>query len=149
MERGEHYYLSFLTDTGQVSLINEYILALLAEKKEEMLEIFSGSFIRSTSSTLYKHGFALAATLLRRYLVERVLQTAQSRYYNHAASDLKKSIDYSAELEDDTGLMSTRAYLVSLYEKHKRKVSLWPLLEEKIKGLSVKKEGIRYEGIAL
>ncbi|EGY29550.1 hypothetical protein Rin_00004800, partial [Candidatus Regiella insecticola 5.15] len=84
---------------------------------------------------------------IRRCLVEFALQSAQSKYYSHAVSDLKKSIDYSMDIESQTVMPDTEIYLSSLYEKHKRKVSLWPLMKEKIKGLSIGKEGVRYERI--
>jgi uncharacterized Zn finger protein len=94
---------------------------------------------------LYKHGYALTATLLRRFLVEEAIHQAKSKYYSYAASDMKKAIDYSETLEESAQLPGTVAYLSALYEQHKRKTSLWPLLVEKIEGLSVGKDGIHYE----
>lgn len=58
---------------------------------------------------------------------------------------MKKAIDYSEDLEEDPQFPGTVSYLMTLYEQHKRKTSLWPLMAEKIKGLSVGKDGICYK----
>ncbi|MCW2488850.1 transposase [Candidatus Symbiopectobacterium sp. NZEC127] len=109
------------------------------------LAYLTNSFIRTLSSTLYKHGYALAATLLRRLLVEDAINQAKSKYYSYAVSDMKKAIDYSEDLEDGPQFPGTESYLRTLYEQHKRKTSLWPLMAEKIQGLSVGKDGICYK----
>lgn len=72
----------------------------------------------------------------------------KSKYYSYAASDMKKAIDYGEGLEDCPQLPETEDYLRTLYEQHKRKTALWPLMADKIKGLSVGKDGIRYNGDA-
>ena len=94
---------------------------------------------------MYKHGYAITATRLRRILVEDAIHQAKSKYYSYAASDMKKAIDYSEDLEESPQLPGTETYFRTLYEKHKRKTALWSVMAEKIQGLSVGKDGIRYE----
>lgn len=57
---------------------------------------------------------------------------------------MKKAIDYSEDLEESPQLPGTETYLRALYEKHRRKMSLRSAMAEKIQGLSVGKDGIRY-----
>lgn len=146
-KRETEYYIQFLNEISRFDLIDSFIANSSKEALAHFSQIFREPFIRSLSSALYKQGYALSATVLRRCLVEFALQFAQSKYYSHAVSDLKKSIDYSMDIESQTVMPDTEIYLSSLYEKHKRKTSLWPLMKEKIKGLSIGKEGVRYERI--
>lgn len=144
-EKGLDRYIAFASDIERFDLIAECITATAKEKLADSLVHLTNSFIRTLSSTLYKHGHALAATLLRRFLVEDAINQAKSKYYSYAASDMKKSIDYSKGLEESVQFRGTVAYLTTLYEKHKRKTTLWPLMEEKIKGLTVGGKGICYQ----
>lgn len=144
-EKGLERYIAFASDIERFDLIAECITATAKEKLADSLVHLTNSFIRTLSSTLYKHGHALAATLLRRFLVEDAINQAKSKYYSYAASDMKRSIDYSKGLEESLQFPGTVAYLTTLYEKHKRKTALWPLMEEKIKGLTVGKKGICYQ----
>ncbi|WP_061770398.1 DUF6880 family protein [Serratia symbiotica] len=114
----------------------------------DSLAYITHSYLRILSSTLYKHDYAHTATLLRRFLVEDHIQQSKSKYYSYAASDMKKAIDYGEGLEDCPQLPETEVYLRTLYEQHKRKTALWPLMTDKIKGLSVGKDGLRYSGDA-
>ncbi|ECD9517735.1 regulatory protein RecX [Salmonella enterica subsp. diarizonae] len=144
-EKGIDSYICFTSDVGRFDLIDDCITDSSKEELARSLAYLTNSFIRTLSSTLYKHGYALAATLLRRLLVEDSINQAKSKYYSYAASDMKKAIDYSEDLEDGPQCPGTESYLRTLYEQHKRKTSLWPLMAEKIQGLSVGKDGICYK----
>ncbi len=58
----------------------------------EMMSLLRGSFVRTLSSELYRHGYACSATLLRRVLAEDCISRSQSKYYSYAASDMKKAL---------------------------------------------------------
>lgn len=144
-EKGIAAYLCFTSDVERPDLADTCITSTKKEELAGALSHLTGSFVRTLSSTLYKHGHALAATLLRHFLVEEAINRAQSKYYSYAASDMKKAIDYSDGLEESAQFPGTENYLRTLYEQHRRKTSLWPLMAEKIRGLSVGKDGIHYE----
>jgi hypothetical protein len=144
-EKGLDPYICFASDIARFDLIDNCITAPPKEELISSLAYLTNSFIRTLSSTLYKHGYALTATRLRRILAEDVIHQAKSKYYSYAASDMKKAIDYSEDLEESAQLPGTETYLRALYEKHKRKTSLWSAMAEKIQGLSVGKDGISYE----
>lgn len=141
-------YVCFASDIERYDLIDACIMAMPKNNLTDSLAYITHSFLRTLSSTLYKHGYAHTATLLRRFLVEDNIQQSKSKYYSYAASDMKKAIDYGEGLEDCPQLPETEDYLRTLYEQHKRKTALWPLMADKIKGLSVGKDGIRYNGDA-
>lgn len=144
-EKGMVAYLCFASDVERLDLADACITGSKKEELAGALSQLTGSFVRTLSSTLYKHGHALAATLLRHFLVEDAINRAQSKYYSYAASDMKKAIDYSSGLEESTQFEGTENYLKALYALHHRKTSLWPLMAGKIRGLSVGKDGIHYE----
>ena len=139
-------YVCFASDIERYDLIDASIIATPKVNFADSLAYITHSFLRTLSSTLYKHGYALTATLLRRFLVEDNIQQSKSKYYSYAASDMKKAIDYGEGLEDSVQLPGAQTYLNVLYEQHKRKTALWPLMTDKIKGLSVGKDGVHYNG---
>ncbi|MEL5515682.1 hypothetical protein PTR77_25675 [Serratia bockelmannii] len=144
-EKGIVARLCFASDIERLDLVNSCITATKKEELVQALPHLTSSFIRTLSSTLYKHGYALGATLLRQILVEESINRAQTKYYSYAASDMKKAIDYSEGLKESTQFEGTENYLRGLYALHYRKISLWPLMAKKIRGLSVGKDGIHYE----
>lgn len=139
-------YVCFASDIERYDVVDACIIATPKANLTDSLAYITHSFLRTLSSTLYQHGYALSATLLRRFLVEENIQQSKSKYYSYAASDMKKGIDYSDGLEDNADFPGTQTYFTLLYEQYKRKTSLWPLMAEKIKGLSVGKDGIHYNG---
>ncbi|MDF7681357.1 SpnT protein [Enterobacteriaceae bacterium ESL0689] len=143
-EKGFPFVIFFLSETGSYDKIANEIAHAETKEVSEMLSFFSGSFVRSLSSTLYKQGHGYLATLLRRILVEDNISRSQSKYYGYAASDMKKSIDYSKGITWTTQVPSTEDYFKSLFITHKRKYALWDIMETKIDGLSVTKDAISY-----
>jgi hypothetical protein len=144
--KGLIVYIRFAVEVERFDLIDDCVTSTPKEKLATTLESLSGSSVRTLSSELYKYGYALSATLLRRFLVEASILQAKSKYYSYAASDMKKAIDYSEGLEESLLLPGTQRYLSALYNAHKRKVSLWPLMTARITGLSIRNDEIYYNG---
>jgi hypothetical protein len=80
-----------------------------------MMSLLRGSFVRTLSSELYRHGYACSATLLRRVLAEDSISRSQSKYYTYAASDMKKSIDYSKDVHGLKNPFNRRVFKISVY----------------------------------
>lgn len=81
------YFLSAIDNYGK---LDSEIMNASKNEIKDMMVLLRGSFIRSLSSELYRHGYACSATLLRRVLVEDSISRSQSKYYTYAASDMKK-----------------------------------------------------------
>jgi hypothetical protein len=82
-------YVCFASDIERYDLIDACIMAMPKNNLTDSLAYITHSFLRTLSSTLYKHGYAHTATLLRRFLVEDNIQQSKSKYYSYAASDMK------------------------------------------------------------
>ncbi|MBI6548856.1 DUF6880 family protein [Xenorhabdus lircayensis] len=141
---GDFQYICFLVEMQKFDLLNEYILTLEEKNKERLIEICGHKLAMEGSAGLDKCGFAHSAIFLRRALVTDVLNRGESKYYKYSVSDLKKSLDYSQKISSWQELDTNETYLNSLYEKHKRKVSFWTLVEGKIKRISISKAGLNY-----
>ncbi len=117
-----------------------------ASKNEikDMMVLLRGSFIRSLSSELYRHGYACPATLLRRVLVEDSISRSQSKYYTYAASDMKKVLIIVKISYGLKKVPSTEEYFKSLFVEHKRKYALWEMMLDKIDGLAIEKDSVSY-----
>lgn len=147
--KGLRAYLHFAEDLTRFDLISDVLVATPVAELESHFAYSSSSSLRALSATLYQHGFALAAVILRRVLVESYIDKAQSKYYAYAASDMKKAIDYSEGLEESAQFMGTRNYLRALYTQHKRKSALWQAMASKVQGLSVDNNRCFYGGSPL
>lgn len=110
----------------------------------KMLTSFKDPFFRSLSSKLFNHGYAYSATLLCRILVDDCINYSKSHYYEYAASDMKKGIEYSRGLVWDKDVPPTKDYFYGLYDSHKRKRKLWSVLQKEIEGLSIKNNHLFY-----
>ncbi|MFE8665832.1 DUF6880 family protein [Serratia nevei] len=133
---GLRTYLNFAEDLTRFDLISDLLIASSSAEIETAFAYNSSSGLRTLSAALYQHGYAHAAVILRRFLVESYINKAQSKYYAYAASDMKKAIDYSEGLEESAQFAGTLNYLRALYAQHKRKSALWQTMATKIKGLS-------------
>ena len=92
--------------------------------------------LQLSKSSIYStkpHGYACSATLLRRVLAEDSISRSRSKYYSYAASDMKKSIDYSKDITWTEKIPSTEEYLKSLFIEHKRKYALWEIMLERFR----------------
>ena len=114
--------LAFLTDIHQW---NEVEAIIIARTKAETLDGSNYSLFRKLSNSLSQQEKNLAATLLRRVLVEDVLDRAQSKYYHYAVSDLKKANDFAESVTNWQDFASHQAFMQSLQTRHARKHAFW------------------------
>lgn len=143
-DKGFPFVVLFLSGIDNYGKIDVEVINANKNEIAEMMSSLRGSFVRSLSSELYRHGYAYSATLLRRVLVEDSISRSQSKYYSYAASDMKKSIDYSKDIAWTETVPSTEEYFISLFIEHKRKYALWEIMLEKIDGLAIGKNSVSY-----
>ena len=115
----------FLHDIGNYDAIETLFLQRGQEVKGHDYYVY-----RPISSALYKHGKALIASLLRRKLVESILEKAQSKYYRYAASDYKLAGDYAKNVTDWQGYYNHEKFIEALKQKHSRKRSFLELIAQ-------------------
>ncbi|MBP2836899.1 DUF6880 family protein [Dickeya parazeae] len=141
--RGVEQTVQFLADTEHYALINDLITGR-SQYALAFPQVFQSafSFWRTLSSTLQKQGFTAGAVILRRRLAESAISTASSRYYASAASDAKQAIDYARAAGEVGWQEETLGWLQTLHGEHFRKYALWKVMQEKIPGLQVAKQGI-------
>jgi hypothetical protein len=70
----------------------------------------------------------LAATLLRRAMIEDTLDGAKSKRYRHAARHLAECQSLASLIGDYGGFESHTAFVARLRGKHSRKVGFWTLV---------------------
>lgn len=142
--KGFPFVILFLSGVDNYEKLDLEVMNASKNEIAEMMSLFRGSYVRSLSSELYRHGYACSATLLRRALVEDSISRCQSKYYTYAASDMKKSIDYSKGIAWTETIPSTEKYFKSLFVEHKRKCALWEIMLEKIDDLAIEKDSLSY-----
>ncbi|MFT5118540.1 MAG: hypothetical protein ACI9NY_002081 [Kiritimatiellia bacterium] len=118
--------LAFLADIQQWDEVDALIID---HAKADTLGGIHYSHYRKLSTRLAKQERSLAATLLRRALVEDVLYKAQSKYYHYAVSDLKKAHDFAQTVSDWQGFTSHPAFIQALQTQHARKHAFWSKLD--------------------
>ena len=69
--------------------------------------------------------FPLSAVLLRRRLIEAILEKAVSKYYGHAVSDLKQVGLVSRMVKDWHDIDDNEHYLHQLRARHGKKSAFW------------------------
>lgn len=148
-EKGFEYYVSFLAELQHFDAIAKIILSCNKKSMKRLLEFCKPEKFRNLSGELYLYGYAKCATLLTRILVEDNIFHGKRKYYGYAATDMKKSIEYSKQLEGSKDLESTEDYLKSLYSEYKDKTSLWKIMQDKIAGLIISPGGIYYSATEL
>jgi len=73
----------------------------------------------------------LAATLLRRAMIEDTLDGAKSKRYRHAARHLAECRSLASLIRDDYGQLETHdAFIARLRIRHSRKSGFWPLVAD-------------------
>jgi hypothetical protein len=73
----------------------------------------------------------LAATLLRRTMIEDTLTGAKSRRYRHAVRHLLECRSLEAGIDDHLGFETHAAFVVRLRAQHGRKAGFWGQLTER------------------
>lgn len=126
-----HQHLSSaLTFLADIHLWDEVEILILQHAKADTLNGSDYSRYRKLSTALANHKKDLAATLLRRALVEDVLYKAQSKYYHYGVSDLKKARDFAEDVTDWQDFESHQAFMQSLQTQHARKHAFWSKVDD-------------------
>ncbi|ODN41619.1 DUF6880 family protein [Piscirickettsia litoralis] len=114
----------FLIEMGEVATVAEWV-----REDGEVRNVYY-SPLRQLSNQLAKHECFLEAVLCRRILVDGVLVKSQSKYYKYAVNDLKQAMKFAEEVKEWGDVASQADYHAKLKEEHKRKSSLWQLIQE-------------------
>lgn len=72
----------------------------------------------------------LAATLMRRAMIEDSLNGAKSKRYRHAARHLEECQSCDADIEDYGDVLTHAEFITALKEKHPRKHGFWRLTNQ-------------------
>ncbi|MGR5299225.1 DUF6880 family protein [Vibrio mediterranei] len=112
--------LAFFQDVGEIDAIETLFLSRLKE-----VNAFDYSFYRKLSTYLSKNEKPLAAVLMRRLLVNQVLDSARSKHYRYAISDLSQAEKFSVLVTNWGNHLTHQDYLTFLKEQHSRKYSFW------------------------
>ncbi len=84
----------------------------------------------STAADTLEAEHPLAATILRRAMIEDTLDGAKSKRYRHAARHLAECASCDAAIEDYHSLPVHEAFVETLKQKHGRKYGFWKLADE-------------------
>lgn len=112
--------LIFLREINEFKLISKLII-----DNHEQIHKDSYYFYRPLSSKLHDESFDLAACILRRKLIEGVLEKGLSKYYNYAVSDLSCAMKYADKINTWQSFMSHEEYMLFLKQHHGRKTAFW------------------------
>lgn len=74
-------------------------------------------------------GHPLAATLLRRAMIEDTLNGAKSKRYHHAAGHLAECAASHPHIDNHHGFPPHESFVATLKQKHGRKYGFWTLVE--------------------
>lgn len=116
--------IHFLDEIGEHGLLAEHVLA----NQNELPNVYYGTF-RPLSKRLAANGYSLAAVLIRRGLVQGVLNKAKSKYYKYSASDLKLAHDYGQSIDAWRGCLSHELFMQQLKATHAKKHAFWSWVE--------------------
>lgn len=116
---------NFLMEMGEVALVATWVRENIND-----LENVHYSSLRTLSNQLAQQGYPLEGVICRRTLVDGVLVKAQSKYYKYAVNDLKQAMKFAEDIQEWGNIPSQADYHEKLKEAHKRKVSLWQLVQE-------------------
>ncbi len=111
----------FLDAVHEYELLSNFVF----QKHEQLSRFVNISTLRKLSKTLVTNAQYLAATLIRRELVNDVLATAKSQYYHYAVSDLRLAMDYGFQVIDWQNFSDNKEYLTKLQTNHGKKYSFW------------------------
>ncbi len=115
-----HALLSFLYDLQDYEKLDLAIITYY-----NALDDCSYSLYRPLSKNLVLAGFPLSACLLRRKLIEGVLNRAISKYYKYAISDLNLAAKYAESVIDWLEFDPHNKFVEQLKASHGRKSAFW------------------------
>ena len=114
-----HEAMSFLMEQGFLSDAASQVIDRWKE-----LDGNSYSTLRPAAEKLAAD-FPLAAVLLRRCLVDAILEKGQSKYYRYAIEDLMQADILSRMVKDWHNIEPQEHYLSRLRNRHGKKSSFW------------------------
>jgi hypothetical protein len=91
-------------------------------------------FLLDPTAQLIEANYPMAATLLRRAMIEHTLNGAKSTRYKHAARHLLECASLAPAIHDFGGVETHENFLGRLRAKHGRKAGFWGQLSEASKG---------------
>lgn len=118
--------LGFLTTIQELEAAAHVVMTRYEALDERDYHCF-----RPLSKTLAQAGFNLSACLLRRKLIDGILNKALSKYYRYAVSDLNIATRLAQSIQDWHGFPDQTHYVTALRERHGRKKAFWSQLESK------------------
>jgi len=121
--------LDFLLEWPRYDLASQFIL-----KHAEAWDGIFYDFMKPAAEKL-EHDYPTSASILYRALLDKILMTARSKAYSHAASYLKKLDELSHELDlqdlREYKIADHTIYMSRLETEHKRKTAFWTLTFKK------------------
>jgi len=83
----------------------------------------------TTAAAALEAGHPLAATVLRRAMIEDTLDGAKSRRYRHAARHLAECLSSDATIVDYGDIATHAQFVRTIRQKHARKYGFWQLVD--------------------
>jgi hypothetical protein len=117
-----HHGLGFLVTWPALDQAAHLVLSRADELNGDFYEILAPA----AAALEAKH--PLAATVLRRALIDFALERNRTKRYQHAARHLEECENLADRIEDFGGFESHDAYVNRLKAKHARKSSFWSLV---------------------
>jgi hypothetical protein len=118
-----HEALWFLVNWPALDRAAELVTSRAAELDGDLYHVL----VPAAEALEAKH--PLAATLVRRALIDFSLGAARSSRYRHAARHLLECQGLAGQIEDFGGFETHEAYRARLEAEHGRKTSFWSLLD--------------------
>lgn len=110
----------FLIETNRIDDAENYILSHATKLNGDL---YSG--LLDLAKSVLKHDRLVAAYVIYRALLDSILARANSRYYHHGVSYLKKLDSLAKKISDWKEIEPHSKYLEYLRQKHKHKTSFW------------------------
>jgi hypothetical protein len=110
----------FLIETNRIDDAENYILAHATRLNGDL---YAG--LLDLAKSVLKHDRLVAAYVIYRALLDSILARANSKYYHHGVSYLKKLDSLAKKISDWKEIEPHSKYLEYLRQKHKHKSSFW------------------------
>ena len=118
-----HQALAFLVEWPDLRRASELVLARSQALNGNLYELLS------PAAEVLDSKFPLAATVLRRAMIDFTLRMGRSSRYKHAARHLADCRDAATRVADFAGVTEHSAYEKALRAAHGRKAGFWQALE--------------------
>lgn len=112
--------VEFLADLSEWALVDALLIARASD-----IDGANYHEYRKISKMLGKSGYPLSAVLLRRAILEDILDAARSRAYKYAASDLKLCCEFAEQVKDWREFETQSQFIHRLKLEHGKKYSFW------------------------